>query len=780
MRPVPESVRRSAEHRLSRTVQVQAIVEEAIRSGRPLDAEQNQPRKLAFIEQKLGVTPDIAARIAAYEDPKSLPLTPEQAAGAESLQGKTVDFVGIRFLDIGRAASRSVARVTDRGGEAVGTGFMVAPNLFLTNNHVIESRAEAGEMLLEFNYEEDANRRILPVSRFRFNPTALFLSDDITDLDFTLVAVGARVDGAGRLEDFGYLPLVDTDDKHIKAIFVNVIQHPDGRPKELVTRENRIFARTTNTLIYGADTLPGSSGSPILNDDWEVIALHHWGGPSRARREDPVPGVELPSLGNEGIRISVIVKQLRTELPRLDAKARALLATALDPSFRAPSLARRATQPRREVMRERDIAASNDGSAAPRVSSDGTVTWTVPLTLSVRLGGIGIPTSRDEQVPALSDADVENSDVAEAPDDATVTVTAEAAKLKPDANYANRRGYNASFLGIKVPLPTVRDAKRGAVARNQRAKAGENAHELKYLHFSAVMNAGRRLAYFTAVNIDGRHVVKINRETGVVTSAESLDDDDGAEAREKWYGDPRLGNDEATDQSLYDDAALGAFQRGHLVKRTDPSWGVPDTAAKAQADTYHFTNCAPQHEKFNPVAKRWAGLENWITNGSDDEDMRVSVFTGPIFGTKDPKLGYVRVPLRYWKIVVRVEDGRLLATAAVADQTELVKGGAERIGAEDLPRMPQLVKVKQVTVAKIEALTGIDFGKLRNFDTSGGETLGGGAEALGEDDLGWSKEIERLEDYQIRPPAAMVRAPHEALVPPRTEGNGRKRAKSTK
>jgi V8-like Glu-specific endopeptidase len=30
---------------------------------------------------------------------------------------------------------------------------------------------------------------------------------------------------------------------------------------------------------YTTDTLPGSSGSPVFNDNWEVVALHHAGGP---------------------------------------------------------------------------------------------------------------------------------------------------------------------------------------------------------------------------------------------------------------------------------------------------------------------------------------------------------------------------------------------------------------------------------------------------------------------------------------------------------------------
>jgi len=740
MHSVSAFVDQQAAGRLAATMGTQAAkVNDAIRRGRPLDAEDSLKRKLVFIQRRLGVGEYTAARIAAYEDPKHLGLTAAQEAGAESLQGGTVDFVEISFLDVGRAASRSVARVAYTDGSPVATGFMVAPTLFLTNHHVIGAPDEALRMVLEFNYELDADGRALPVTRFRLDPQTLFISDGTDDLDYTLVAVGESTDGPTRLADFGYLPLLDTDDKHMKAIFVNVIQHPDGRPKELVTRENRILARTANTLIYGADTLQGSSGSPVFNDDWEVVALHHWGSPSRALRDSVPDG--SPKNGNEGIRISSIVGRLRKELTDLDATRRALVEAAIQPGFRKPSLSAGPPATKGEVMksspRDRDVTKLE---AVPRAAEDGSVSWTIPLVMSIRLDGY-----RTTQLGASHGASQNGG-----PGSLEIDTAASAEALKPDTNYSTRRGYNAKFLGIDVPLPALSDQQRQDAAENQRATAGDR-YELKYEHFSVVMNGKRRLPFFTAVNIDGAHVVKIDRNTGQVTSAESLDD--GAEAYEKWWMDGRIDASESSDQSLYDDPELKSFQRGHLVKRTDPSWGAPKIAVRGQADTFHFTNCSPQHERFNPNAKRWAGLENWITNGSDDQDMRVTVFTGPIFQDNDPKRGYIKVPLRFWKVVVRVDNGKLLATAAVADQTDLVKGG-ERLGPEDLPKMPTLVKVEQVKITRLEELTGLKFGDLRNHDTfhSGGESIdrADGGERLGTYASGDQRPIMRFADYQVR------------------------------
>ncbi|MER3477440.1 MAG: hypothetical protein C4287_14275, partial [Leptolyngbya sp. ERB_1_2] len=59
--------------------------------------------------------------------------------------------------------------------------------------------------------------------------------------------------------------------------FVTVIQHPGGQPKQIAIRENKVLkigddqdALQDNFLWYASDTAPGSSGSPVLNDNWQV------------------------------------------------------------------------------------------------------------------------------------------------------------------------------------------------------------------------------------------------------------------------------------------------------------------------------------------------------------------------------------------------------------------------------------------------------------------------------------------------------------------------------
>ncbi len=108
----------------------------------------------------------------------------------------------------------------------------------------------------------------------------------------------------------------------IKGEYVNIVQHPNGEPKQVALRENQIVDLMENFLHYKTDTAPGSSGTPVFNDEWELVALHHSGVPDRDRDGNILAidgGLWSEEMGehrvkwvaNEGARVSRIERHLR-------------------------------------------------------------------------------------------------------------------------------------------------------------------------------------------------------------------------------------------------------------------------------------------------------------------------------------------------------------------------------------------------------------------------------------------------------------------------------------
>jgi endonuclease G len=248
------------------------------------------------------------------------------------------------------------------------------------------------------------------------------------------------------------------------------------------------------------------------------------------------------------------------------------------------------------------------------------------------------------------------------------------------SDYEKRLGYDPHFLGktYQVPHPHFHSDLKEDIAV---LKDGSTI--LDYTHFSIVMSKSRRLAYYTVVNIDGTQLKDVKR------------------GKDSWYIDPRIDSSEQTGPELY---AGNDLDRGHLVRRQDPIWG--EEANQANEDTFHFTNCSPQHKDLNQ--KTWLDLEDYLLNNTENFKLKATVFTGPVFGSNDPVYRGIQIPIEFWKLAVMVKkDGSLSATAYLQSQANLIR---------DLDFSFGDYKTYQVPVARIEELTGLDFGELRKND----------------------------------------------------------------
>jgi endonuclease G len=731
----------------------------AIEEGRPGDAETEVARRVQVFQARTGVSLEEADRKVSRSD-----------GGAERIWGQTVDFVDVAFFERGRQAARAVARIITTDGAPLGTGFLISPHLLMTNNHVIDSESAAAGLLAEFDYERDMEGVMLPVTRFAFDPDACFLTNGQDNLDYTVIAMGRRSMGNKELTSFGYLPVSNARNKHQLGDFVNIIQHADGRPKEAVIRENQLVARTGTTLDYVADTEPGASGSPVCNVMWRLVALHHWGSPHRELTDEN--GKPIPKTVNEGIRASSIYTDLTTLRTTLKPGPEALIDEALRVGLEStPTSSSGETR-----AADRAPGAGSDASLV--IANDGTATWTFPLSVSVKLGGLpSAPASNPVISPVVSGQ--------------PSTGSAEA-KLELDPNYSSRSGYDPNFLlDASIELPKLSPAQTRDAARNSEAGRGDDPYELKYHHYSVVMNGKRRLAFVSAVNIDGNTSKDFNRSTGAITDPMAGGDEaDDSEASELWFPERRIQEREQTPRDFYEgqtafdargnpilDRRSGGhrnrmFQKGHLTRRQDPIWGDDDQLVRyANADTFHVTNCSPQVGFFNMgIRKRpgseakaksavhpggdlyWRALEEYVLANARADRKKVSVFTGCVFdeandipwdrGRQDMR-GF-KAPKKFWKLVLRVEGGAPQATALVADQSPLIDVAPEALlRGEALTKPFPYEKVAQYhySVDELEQLTGLDFGNaVHSADTYQAQGRGAGS---------GRREVRKIEDVTL-------------------------------
>jgi endonuclease G len=365
------------------------------------------------------------------------------------------DMVQVTFLHQALEAARAVCRLRLRGETpgpvGFGTGFLVAPGVLLTNHHVLETPEAANLALAEFDAELNLNYVLREQRIFNLLPDKLFVTD--ANLDFTFVAVNSVAHDGTPLADFRWLRLLRESGKAINGEWVTIIQHPGGQTKQIVLRDNEVISLPKEYqarigpafLHYTSDTERGSSGSPVLNDQFDVVALHHKAVPEYnadgepLKRDGKTVWTEAMSdderswIANEGVRISAIFS-------RLDRLAHS------------------------EPHAARLLDLIEDGK--PR------------SIFSVFAGGR-----------------------AAAPE-----TVGEGAELEASVLARRQgRGYKPAFLGFDVPLPKPSKALEKLVQplEPDAKPKGSRPGELVYTHFSVVMHAKRRMAMFAAVNVDG-------------------------------------------------------------------------------------------------------------------------------------------------------------------------------------------------------------------------------------------------------------------------------------
>jgi endonuclease G len=573
------------------------------------------------------------------------------------------DLMPIRYFETGKLASRPVGRIHfdlgPRIGQGFATGFLVAPGLLLTNNHVLPSADVALAASVTFDAEDGLDGLPRPPHVFRLDPKGGYLADKF--LDFCFVAVSPRSTEGRSLADFGYLRLHGATGKIVRDEYATIIQHPRGRQKQVAARNNKIVvyvydqelttkqAEDNNHLYYSTDTLPGSSGAPVFSDQWYVVALHRRGVPAVGtndkgeavvlRRDDTParpddPDETIRYIANEGVRVSRIMKRLKA-LSRVGDATHKLTASQIVEKIQATLV---------------------DPQAGP---------FSVPTASINRLSGSGDSALGDEALEVVR---------------------------RSLAVFEDAAGFDEAFLGVRVRLPKLSTELRKAAARRI---DDPTQMLLPFRHFSSVVHAKRRLPIFSAVNIDG----------GAVNTSRKP-------ARPTWSYDPRLDETQQPDDSIF--SAL--VQRGHMAAREFVWWGDDDEAREADVHSFTLSNVCPQIGRFNGNLE-WFKLERLVIGTAKAKGQRVNCFMGPIFARNDPLYDDlrgdgstaefntgIRMPLRFWYVLAWREGNALKHRCFMLDQGDDIRDAGPLEFDFEAP-----ATVKEVTIAEVSRLTKLSF-----------------------------------------------------------------------
>ena len=215
----------------------------------------------------------------------------------EKIIGARSTLLPIHFLELGLNRSRSVARVTLPNGS--GTGFLIRDNLLVTNHHVLPDVEHARRAIAEFNVQKTPDRLDAPIDRHTLDPDRHFWTSPLDQDDLTVVAIAGDANSA-----WGEIPLTPPQRALSVGDRVLIIQHPSGGPKQIGLYHNTVAYVGPNRLQYLTDTMPGSSGSPVFDNDWSLVGVHHSGGHLRD------PGTNNTHYRNEGIPLARLLAGL--------------------------------------------------------------------------------------------------------------------------------------------------------------------------------------------------------------------------------------------------------------------------------------------------------------------------------------------------------------------------------------------------------------------------------------------------------------------------------------
>ncbi|MFC5139055.1 serine protease [Actinomycetospora rhizophila] len=235
-----------------------------------------------------------------------------RGVGLEHILG-TERFQSLEWYRRGLVRCRAVTSIQNLSGVGIGTGFLVAgrdlhrdlpPLVVLTNHHVVPGTLEPEDTLLAFHgLDDDPGRQ----ARFRVRRECWSQPAERGGLDTTILEPDGQPEGVVPTPLAAKLPR-----KPLKDRRAYLIGHPRGLSQpQFSLQDNILLDYDRQWVHYRSPTEPGSSGSPVFNDDWQLIGLHHGGG-HELKQLNHRGGIYA---ANEGVTIECIRRWLKTVPP---------------------------------------------------------------------------------------------------------------------------------------------------------------------------------------------------------------------------------------------------------------------------------------------------------------------------------------------------------------------------------------------------------------------------------------------------------------------------------
>jgi Trypsin-like peptidase domain len=233
-------------------------------------------------------------------DPRvdAIEVTAANAATHEKIIGDRQTFLDVAYLAMGYEASRAVVKLRMQFADAwyTGTAFLIAPSRLLTAHHnlVQSSGDNALQVTAQFNYE-----RVLDGPEAEGNTVSCKVESIVGEAadDWAVIDLA---------EPRHNCPIARLSENPVRAEDrVAIIQHPNGMAKQVAMHNNLVTFANEARVQYLTDTLPGSSGAPVFDVKWRVVALHHAGG------DLTLPGTKQLVYRNQGIVIDKVRARMR-------------------------------------------------------------------------------------------------------------------------------------------------------------------------------------------------------------------------------------------------------------------------------------------------------------------------------------------------------------------------------------------------------------------------------------------------------------------------------------